>query len=65
MRYILIVLGLIGALLGAAGVGQHRGIPSSDMYLALGAMIGGLFFAGMGLATIDIVQAINNHRRQP
>jgi uncharacterized membrane protein (DUF441 family) len=63
MSFFFIIVGLLVAILGAAGLGQHRGLPSSDMYLALGAMIGGLFFAGIGFATVDIVQAINNQRR--
>jgi hypothetical protein len=65
MRYLLIVIGLLGAGGGTVALCNHRTRPDADMFLALGIMLGGLVCAAVGLATIDIVQAINNQRRQP
>ncbi len=63
MRFLLILVGLIGVVGGAIGV--NGGGPNSQILIAFGFMMGGLIFVGLGLATFDIVNAINNQRRQP
>ena len=66
MRYLLVIIGLLGAVVGAILVLQNLGFPPSrEWFFHLMVMIGGMFFVGMGLAAIDIVSAINNQRRQP
>ncbi len=62
MRYILILLGLFGAVVGAIAV-EQGGVNTSSRFLGLGFMVGGMTFVGLGFATCDIVNAINHQRR--
>ena len=64
MRFLLILVGLIGVVYGAIGVMRFRGGIESETLFALGVMMGGLIFVGLGLATVDIVNVIKE-RRQP
>src|SRR5262249_13118745 len=63
MRFLLIVLGLIGTVAGAITLESHH--ESNRLFLGQGLMLGGLYFIGLGLATWDIINAIKDQRRQP
>jgi len=63
MRFLLIVLGLLGTGAGAITLESHH--ESNRLFLGQGIMLGGLFFIALGLATWDIINAIKDQRRQP
>jgi hypothetical protein len=60
MRYLLIVVGLLGVLLGfvAVGYGPATARPSGELFVQVGAV-----FLAAGLATVDIVEAIKAKRQ--
>jgi hypothetical protein len=60
MRYLLIVVGLLGVLLGVWGVGygNPNARPSGELFIQLGALC-----LVVGLATVDIVEAIKAKRQ--
>jgi hypothetical protein len=55
MRYLLIVVGLLGVLLGfwIIGYGPTNASPPGSLLVQVGAV-----FLALGLATVDIVEAI-------
>jgi hypothetical protein len=55
MRYLLIVVGLLGALLGfwIIGYGPTNASPPGSLFVQVGAV-----FLAIGLSTVDIVEAI-------
>lgn len=57
MRYLLIVAGFLGVVLGvwAIGAGNPVARPSGEFFIQAGAI-----FLAVGLATVDIVEAIKN-----
>jgi membrane associated rhomboid family serine protease len=59
MRYLLIVVGLLGLVFGILGmaVGLDEALPRGEFFLQVGAV-----FLAVGLATVDIVQAIEAKR---
>jgi len=60
MRYLLIVVGLFGVLLGfvAIGAGPANARPPGELFVQVGAL-----FLAAGLATVDIVEAIKAKRQ--
>ena len=59
MRYLLIVVGLLGLLFGILGIalGLHQALPRGEFFVQVGAV-----FLAVGLATVDIVEAIEAKR---
>ena len=55
MRYLLIVVGLVGVLLGfwVIATGPANASPPGSLFVEVGAV-----FLAVGLATVDIVEAI-------
>ena len=60
MRYLLIVVGLLGVLLGflAIASGPANARPSGELFVQVGAV-----FLAVGLATVDIVEEIKAKRQ--
>ena len=59
MRYVLIVVGVLGVLLGVWGIanGNPNARPSGEFFVQLGAL-----FLAIGLATVDIIETIKAKR---
>jgi uncharacterized membrane protein HdeD (DUF308 family) len=60
MRYLLIVVGLLGVLLGfwVIATGPTNASPPGSLFVQVGAV-----FLAVGLATVDIVEAIKAKRQ--
>ena len=59
MRYLLIAVGLLAIVVGVLGIalGMTPQRPNGEFFVQLGAL-----FLAIGLATVDIVQAIKAKR---
>jgi hypothetical protein len=59
MRYLLILVGLLGVVLGvwAIAAGNPNARPSGEFFVQVGALS-----LAVGLATVDIVEAIRSKR---
>jgi hypothetical protein len=57
MRYLLIIVGILGVLLGGYAITSGPTVPSGEFL----AQVGGVFLA-VGLATVDIVETIKAKR---
>jgi hypothetical protein len=59
MRYLLIVVGLLGVLVGFWGIaaGRANARPAGEFFVQVGAV-----FLAAGLATVDVVEEIRAKR---